>query len=241
MSNCTVVLSRSPRGEPVKARLDDEVAEALVAAGLDVLIVPHLYYLREGQRAFRRVVGLAGPVVVVSWLLERAAEHLTRYIREHGDGEGADAIRGCVCLTDCVSAQGCLERVLEIVPSPGAEGSVEDLTEAVSSRWYPVLDKDACLDCGQCLEFCLFDVYTRDEARGVTVQRPDNCKDGCPACARVCPEGAIIFPHCEIPVIAGARPEGNGGAASTSSVASSGAAEPSDVDRLIDELESMEL
>ena len=25
--------------------------------------------------------------------------------------------------------------------------------------------------------------------------QPDNCKPGCPACARVCPNSAIMFPH----------------------------------------------
>ncbi len=32
----------------------------------------------------------------------------------------------------------------------------------------------------------------------------DNCKRGCPACSRVCPEHAIIFPDYKTPAIAGA-------------------------------------
>ena len=28
------------------------------------------------------------------------------------------------------------------------------------------------------------------------VTAPLNCKTGCPACARLCPEGALIFPFC---------------------------------------------
>ena len=59
--------------------------------------------------------------------------------------------------------------------------------------WFPVIDYDRCNGCGQCLEFCLFDVYAREDGR-VRVARPTHCKTNCPACARVCPTGAIIFP-----------------------------------------------
>jgi len=30
----------------------------------------------------------------------------------------------------------------------------------------------------------------------VRVAAPLNCKTGCPACARLCPEAALIFPFC---------------------------------------------
>jgi hypothetical protein len=30
----------------------------------------------------------------------------------------------------------------------------------------------------------------------VRVTAPLNCKTGCPACARLCPEAALIFPFC---------------------------------------------
>ncbi len=60
--------------------------------------------------------------------------------------------------------------------------------------WYPVLDYDRCTHCGQCFEFCLFGVFEKDEAGRVVVANPQNCKNNCPACARICPEAAIIFP-----------------------------------------------
>jgi NAD-dependent dihydropyrimidine dehydrogenase PreA subunit len=59
--------------------------------------------------------------------------------------------------------------------------------------WVPVIDYDRCAACGQCVAFCLFGVYA-GEPRRVLVERPANCKNNCPACARVCPESAIIFP-----------------------------------------------
>lgn len=60
--------------------------------------------------------------------------------------------------------------------------------------WYPVVDGDRCRRCGQCAAFCLFGVYESDAEGGVRVTNPRNCKNHCPACARICPAGAIIFP-----------------------------------------------
>ncbi len=60
--------------------------------------------------------------------------------------------------------------------------------------WFPVIDYDRCTNCMQCLSFCLFDVYGVDEEKKIQVQNNDNCKTNCPACSRVCPEVAIMFP-----------------------------------------------
>ena len=60
--------------------------------------------------------------------------------------------------------------------------------------WFPVIDYKRCTNCMQCLTFCLFDVYGVDEGQQIQVQNQDNCKTNCPACSRVCPEVAIVFP-----------------------------------------------
>ncbi|MBX3178434.1 MAG: ferredoxin family protein [Candidatus Hydrogenedentes bacterium] len=60
--------------------------------------------------------------------------------------------------------------------------------------WFPVIDYDRCTNCMQCLSFCLFDVYAVDEHDKISVQNESNCKTDCPACSRVCPEVAILFP-----------------------------------------------
>lgn len=60
--------------------------------------------------------------------------------------------------------------------------------------WFPVIDYERCANCKQCLNFCLFGVYGLSEQEQVQVQKPANCKTNCPACARVCPQKAIIFP-----------------------------------------------
>jgi NAD-dependent dihydropyrimidine dehydrogenase PreA subunit len=60
--------------------------------------------------------------------------------------------------------------------------------------WFPVIDYDRCTNCMQCLSFCLFGVYGVDGDKKIQVQNQDNCKTNCPACSRVCPEAAIMFP-----------------------------------------------
>ncbi|MCD7900209.1 MAG: ferredoxin family protein [Bacteroides sp.] len=72
------------------------------------------------------------------------------------------------------------------------EFPVENGTDA----WYPVLDKTQCSECGKCHDFCLFGVYTV-ENKQVSVVKPQNCKNNCPACARMCPNKAVIFPKYE--------------------------------------------
>jgi hypothetical protein len=71
-------------------------------------------------------------------------------------------------------------------------------------RWYPVIDYTRCTNCMECIDFCLFGVYGIDAAERILVEQQDNCKKGCPACSRVCPENAIIFPEYKSPAIAGA-------------------------------------
>jgi len=65
-----------------------------------------------------------------------------------------------------------------------------------TDAWYPVIDKALCTNCGKCNDFCLFGTYEKN-ANEITVVQPHNCKNNCPACARVCPSGAIIFPKYE--------------------------------------------
>ena len=60
--------------------------------------------------------------------------------------------------------------------------------------WFPVLDYKRCTNCMQCLSFCLFDVYGVSPDGKIQVQNQSNCKTDCPACSRVCPEVAILFP-----------------------------------------------
>lgn len=79
--------------------------------------------------------------------------------------------------------------------------------EPVKRRWYPVIDYSRCTNCMECIDFCLFGVYGVDQRDVILVEQQDSCKKGCPACSRVCPENAIIFPGHKTPAIAGADGE----------------------------------
>ncbi|WP_417747577.1 ATP-binding protein [Rosistilla oblonga] len=89
-------------------------------------------------------------------------------------------------------------------------GAVTKIDESPSRRWYPVIDFSRCTNCMECIDFCLFGVYGVDTVETILVEQPDNCRKGCPACSRVCPENAIIFPQHKSPGIAGAPVEAGG-------------------------------
>ncbi|MBP8258081.1 MAG: hypothetical protein KA118_00285 [Verrucomicrobia bacterium] len=94
--------------------------------------------------------------------------------------------------------RACLDNGLEDDPSaaPADDGWIP---------WFPVIDSQRCSQCQQCLGFCLFGVYALAADGKVVVQQPMACKTYCPACARICPQAAIVFPKHEGGSIAGAE------------------------------------
>ena len=94
---------------------------------------------------------------------------------------------------------------------PVVGGQLMQIDEQTNRRWYPVIDFDRCTNCMECVDFCLFGVYGVDGVESILVEQPDNCRKGCPACSRVCPENAIIFPQHKAPAIAGATTAGDEG------------------------------
>jgi len=96
---------------------------------------------------------------------------------------------------------GTAELAEEAALKPNGKANVVD--EPTRPRWYPVIDLDRCDDCKECLNFCLFGVYSLDQRGGILIEQPDACRPGCPACARICPTGAIMFPQHKDPAIAG--------------------------------------
>ena len=82
-------------------------------------------------------------------------------------------------------------------------GPANEVREATRKRWYPVIDFDRCDGCLECLNFCLFGVFSVDDREAVLIDEPGACRSGCPACSRICPKGAIIFPQHNDPAISG--------------------------------------
>ncbi|MFC1746131.1 ATP-binding protein [Candidatus Riflebacteria bacterium] len=89
-----------------------------------------------------------------------------------------------------------LQKILQFLKIEPATGP-SDLQLPVYGKkwkaWFPVLDYELCSDCGKCLDYCLFGVYSIRNKK-IIVTHPKLCKTDCPACARVCPDKAIIFP-----------------------------------------------
>lgn len=95
--------------------------------------------------------------------------------------------------------------------SPLAAFTPDALLAPAGRRWYPVIDYSRCTNCLECLDFCLFGVYGVDAFERIITENQDQCKKGCPACSRVCPQQAIIFPEYKTAAIAGADTGAVGG------------------------------
>lgn len=93
---------------------------------------------------------------------------------------------------------------LGLTARPGSPVAAPADSQTSDDAWFPLIDAERCVHCGQCHSFCLFGVYARSAAGAVDVRHPQQCKLDCPACARVCPENAIIFPKCADAAINGA-------------------------------------
>ena len=167
-----------------------------MAAGWDVLVIPHVYHLPADDGLWAELAALPGPVALAAWLYARPARCL---LTEAGVEPAA-----VIDLAECADADEALAALRQALGESAGVGAVREVERPVAERWYPVIDRARCVGCGHCLQFCLFGVYETDDAGRVVAVRPDNCKPGCPACSRICPEGAIIFPMCDDPAIAGA-------------------------------------
>ena len=88
------------------------------------------------------------------------------------------------------AAETASEECLERWQSVRGEMPREEGTDA----WFPVIDRERCIACQKCHDFCLFGTYSLDADKQVRVVNPSHCKNNCPSCARMCPQQAIIFP-----------------------------------------------
>lgn len=184
-----VILCRCDYAHVVPAADCARIERALTVAGCNVWAVADLCE-RAASRDPALLQRAAEPGTVVIACLPRAVHALLRGAGLPGTAPlprvlgwkvrtGADVLRE-LGVTDPGPAS---------TPAPGADAPPPEWPP-----WFPAIDYDRCTGCRQCLSFCPFGVYTLAENKRVVVTNPRNCKNHCPACARICPEFAIVFP-----------------------------------------------
>lgn len=169
-ANLRVVLYEGPGAAALDATLRFEVLSALLDRGYEVTV----------PVSGGRVSPPDDAPLVVLGLFDQG----TPPQAQDGNGRGAVVFSS---ISD-LDAGAVVDRVHGLREELGAR------TPGAWKPWFPVIDYDRCTNCMQCLSFCLFDVYGVNDKQQIRVQNQDNCKTDCPACSRVCPEVAILFP-----------------------------------------------
>ena len=164
------------------------LVSALKNAGYQVTVVPDLCKMAASDAGQMAVIASATVVACYS-----------RAVRSLFDSLGLKPVR-IFDIHNQLSEQVLNEMgISQPVFSPEQtfpEFSPDDMPDEGQEAWYPLIDSERCTQCGKCHDFCLFGVYVIENGT-VKVKQPQNCKNNCPACARVCPSKAIIFPKYE--------------------------------------------
>ena len=145
----------------------------------------------------------------VRWLFAAAAAPLDAQARLlNMRAQSPDQILGSLLpeAADDVPAAACDCAAAATAAAAGTENRGEPAADAGWMPWFPVIDYDRCSGCKQCMGFCLFGVYAADDDGRIVVANPAHCKTNCPACARICPRQAIIFPKYNAAPINGDEP-----------------------------------
>jgi Pyruvate/2-oxoacid:ferredoxin oxidoreductase delta subunit len=193
----TVLFCNCSNANVLQADVRQQVLTALCESGADFHAVPDLCEL--AARGDRLLKELAQHSLIVVGCFPRAMRWL---FHAGGASLGQDVEFFNMRTQSAHEIIAGLANKLATKPAKQAgPNKLSDVHEQLQARrpddwqpWFPVIDYARCINCRQCLSFCLFGVYEESPAGGVRVAQPDKCKNNCPACARVCPEAAIIFP-----------------------------------------------
>jgi NAD-dependent dihydropyrimidine dehydrogenase PreA subunit len=207
-----ILASNEPSSEAIRPLINELTQRLDAAPHIDLTVIPSFYDLSENSEEVVRIRSLQGTVLVLTTLFPRSAFWTLQGLGTEGarDDESAPTNWRFVDLKECDSTDAVLKIVEQaseaVIPEcdPAEQTLVaESNPSKQETRWYPVIDFERCVQCLECLNFCLFGVYGVTEEGGILIEQPDACRDGCPACSRICPSGAIMFPKHDDPAIAG--------------------------------------
>lgn len=223
-----VILSKARDPQPEMEGLERKILAGLSEwPGAEVTVVPHLYDLDGDGLSMRALREVERPMIVLAWLYPRATFWVlgangirgrlepTFSLPEEdvdeppAEPDGPERSIWCFDLRSDERAETFLAGMAEILEPEGETAAapsgerIRTLNGPTRPRWYPVVDYTRCTHCLECLNFCLFGVFGLDETDSLLIEQPDACRAGCPACSRICPQGAIMFPQHNDPAIAG--------------------------------------
>ncbi len=178
----------------------EKLAHALSDFHADVFEIHDLCALSISEKEYLTEIGKNYDQKLIIACYPRAIENLFRQNAVDFGNYSVINFRG-------KSAEECIRAIKDKceIPSGKADYVVKKSLLEVPA-WYPIIDESRCTLCGQCSRFCLFGVY-RFNKSSLRVVNPLACKNNCPACGRICPGSAIIFPRLpENSVLSGAEP-----------------------------------
>jgi len=186
--NTEILLCNCERSDVVSASVKRQVLSALERSGAGFTLVSDLCAMAaKYDPALRRIA--SAPDVRIAACFPRAVRGLFA-------AAGVDLPDSGVTFANMreQTAEGVTDALLAGGGQAGTTGrrKIEQADDWIA--WFPVIDRQRCTNCKTCLSFCLFGVYGMSAGGRVEVRNPANCKTNCPACARVCPQTAIIFP-----------------------------------------------
>lgn len=177
------------KGERMPPEVKKAVEHLLESSGSNVTILSDLCGITALSREKIQHISSEGKEIMVIGCYKRTMVLLFNQVRNNMLPENAEFLN--LIEEDSESAFNKIENFFGRTKRTSVVEKINADTDWPS--WYPVIDYSRCTACGQCADFCLFSVYNKSWDR-VDVVNPQGCKNNCPACARICPQTALIFP-----------------------------------------------